>query len=222
MANAPHRLSSYADARQEWLDRYGLAMHNARRWQRFAFIALGISAVSVTGVIVLATQSQIVPYVVEIDAGSAEPIRTYRADELDPTSPAIYRSVLSRWIMDLRLVSSDGYLQRDAVGRVYAFLSESHPAFNAVGEWYRKNVPFARAQDATIVVEIGQVLRRTDQTWQITWKEKPRSRDGRSRPAERWIGTITVARGAVTENTILKNPFGIYMREFDAQRVSES
>lgn len=219
MSEAPeHRLAAYADARQEFLDRYGLATAAARRWQRFALGALALSSISVIGVITLATQSQIVPYVVEVNS-DAETISIYRADELDPTSPKIYRAVLSRWISDLRLVTSDAFLQREAVSRVYAFLSEAHPAFNTVGEWYQANAPFDRAEELTVVVEIGQVLRRSDKTWQITWTEKPRSRDGRSRPPERWICTMSVERGAVNENTILKNPFGIYIREFDYQRV---
>lgn len=179
--------------------------------------ALGLAAASTTGLIVLAMQSRIVPYVVEVD-GRQHVLQVYRANELRGGTPALVRALLARWVQDLRGVSSDVNVQVRAVERVYAYLASGDPAETAVSEWYAGNPPFDRAAEATIVVEVSQVLQVSRDTWRLEWVERARSRAGQAEPRVWWTGTATIGRGAVSEELLILNPVGLFVREFDWSR----
>lgn len=208
---------SYLAGRQEWSERYGSYIESRRRWRWVAVCALGVAAVSTIGVVVLAMQSRIVPYVVEVD-GRERPLQVYRADELRGGTPALVRASLARWVQDLRGVSSDAAVQRGAVERVYAYLASGDPAQAAVSDWYAANPPFDRAAESTVVVEVSQALQVSRDTWRLEWVERPRSRNGTREPPVRWTGTATVERGAVSEELLILNPVGLFVREFDWSR----
>ena len=208
---------SYLAARREWSERYGGYIESRRRWRRVAVCALGVAAVSTVGVVVLATQSRIVPYVVEVD-GRQRPLQVYAAEQLEGGTPVLVRAALARWVQDLRGVSSDATVQRAAVERVYAHLASGDPAQAAVSEWYEANPPFERAAETTVTVEVSQVLQVSRDTWRLEWVERPRTRGGQVRPRVWWTGTATVARGAVGEEMLILNPVGLFVREFDWSR----
>ena len=209
---------SYLAGRREWSERYGSYIESRRQWRRVAVCTLVYAAVLTVGFVAVATQSRIVPYVVEVDGGSQRPLRVYAADQLGAGTPALVRASLARWVQDLRGVSSDATVQRDAVERVYALLASGDPAQAAISEWYAANPPFDRAAEATVAVEVSQVLNVTGATWRLEWTERPRSRNGFSRPAVRWTGTATVERGSVSEELLILNPAGLFVREFDWSR----
>lgn len=209
--------SAYMAARREWNERYGSYIARARQWRLVAMVSLCVAVVSVSGVVVLATQSRIVPYVVEVD-GRGETVGVHRADELSGGTEALTRATLVRWVQDLRGVSSDATAQRRAIDRVYAHLSDGAPAATAVGEWYRANQPFERAASETVVVEVSQALRVSRDTWRIEWTERPRTRRGAALEAAQWTGTATVSRGGVSAEMLILNPTGLYVAEFDWSR----
>lgn len=210
--------SPYLLARREWNERYGSYIARAKVWRGIALTSLVIAAVAVGGVVHFASQNKLIPYVVEV-GGDGRPLQVYYADEAQPLDQRVIRAQLGQFVQDMRSVSTDVAVQRRAVERAYAHLSADMPAYTAVNQWFRQNVPFERAAEETVVVEVRQVLPLSDKTWRIEWVERPRSRNGESMPATRWTGTATiVTSGEVNPQTLLYNPTGLYIKEFDWSR----
>jgi len=210
--------SPYLLARREWNERYGSYIARAKVWRGIALTSLVIAAVAVGGVVHFASQNKLIPYVVEV-GGDGRPLQVYYADEAQPLDQRVIRAQLGQFVQDMRSVSTDVAVQRRAVERAYAHLSADMPAYTAVNQWFRQNVPFERATEETVVVEVRQVLPLSDKTWRIEWVERPRSRNGESMPATRWTGTATiVTSGEVNPQTLLYNPTGLYIKEFDWSR----
>jgi type IV secretion system protein VirB5 len=91
---ADQSLSPYLAARQEWNERYGSYIAQAYAWRLTALIALVIAAIATGGLVLIASQSQVVPYVVKVDRlGTAIAVdradRAERPDEavITPSSP---------------------------------------------------------------------------------------------------------------------------------------
>ena len=58
----------YLAARKEWDERYGDLISRARNWRMAFFLAAAIAFLAVGGMIVIAKQARVVPYVVAIDS----------------------------------------------------------------------------------------------------------------------------------------------------------
>lgn len=215
----PTQISSpYLAARREWNERYGSYIATAKMWRGMAVTSLVIAAVSVGGVVHFASQNKLIPYVVEVNA-DGDTLQVYQASQMLPADRRVVRAQLAQFINDVRSVSSDVAVQRRSIERAYAHLSGDLPAYTAINTWFRQNVPFERARNETVVVEVRQVLPLSDNTWRIEWIERPRSRNGEALPATRWTGTASVVTGGeVDARTIMLNPVGLYIREFDWSR----
>src|SRR2546421_10039315 len=86
----------YLAARREWNERYGDYIARARNWRRAAFAALAVSGVLSVGTVWQASQSKVVPYVVEVDKlGDAVPVG--RADRAAPADLRGGRAELAAW-----------------------------------------------------------------------------------------------------------------------------
>ena len=210
-------LSYYLNARREWGERYGSYIAAARRWRVVAVASLGVAAVCAAGLVILGTQSRVIPYIVEVD-GKQRPLRVYPADELRGNEPHVVRAELAAFVTELRGVSSDAVVQRAAVERVYAHLSGGEPATTAVSEWFAANNPFERAAKETVAVEVSQALQLGRDSWRIEWVERPRARSGEALEPVRMTGTASVVQGDVSAEMLILNPAGVFVREFDWSR----
>ena len=209
--------SPYLDARREWLERYGSYVARARQWRVVALISLGLAIFAVAGVVVLASQVRVVPYVVEVD-GQARTVGVYPAERLEGGSPALLRAALARWLEDWRMVTADALVQRAAVDRVYAHLASGTAGRTAVSAWYNENSPFERAGVETVTVEVRQVLQLSEETWRAEWVERARSRAGSAAGEVAVTATLTVGRGPVDAQAILANPLGVFVVGIDWSR----
>lgn len=210
--------SPYLLARREWNERYGSYIASKKVWRGVALVSLVISAISVGGIVYFAGQNKLIPYVVEVNA-DGNTVQVYKADKMLTADRRVVRAQLAQFVQDVRSVSSDVAVQRRVVERAYAHLSADMPAYTAVNQWFRQNVPFDRAAEETVVVEVRQPLPLSGSTWRIEWTERPRGRNGEARPVTQWTGTATVVTGGeVDAKTILFNPVGLYIKDFDWSR----
>lgn len=215
----PQQVSSpYLLARREWNERYGGYIAQAKTWRGVAIVALVIAAISVAGVVYFAGQNKLIPYVVEV-GGDGRPLQVFQAERIQALDQRVVRAQLAQFVQDVRSVSTDVAVQRRAVERAYSHLSADLPAYTAVNQWFRQNVPFERAAEETVVVDVRQVLPLSGKTWRIEWVERPRSRNGEALPTVHWTGTATVSSsGEINQQTMLDNPTGLYIQDFDWSR----
>ncbi len=199
----------------EWNERYGDYISAARSWRLTAVLALVTSAIATGGLVWVASQSQIVPYVVKVDKlGTA--VAVDRADEARRPDRQMIVAQLSRFISDMRCVYADANAERNNIKEGYAMINGRSEAFGTANEYMRAHDPFERAKTETVIVEVETVLPISADTWRIEWREETRSRDG-SKPVQQQMQAILSVsfNPPSDEATIRLNPIGIYVNSFN-------
>ncbi len=206
-------VNPYLDGRREWNERYGSYIKQANAWRLVAILTTLVSFFAVGGVVYIGAQSKFVPYIVQVDKiGNA--IATQPAIRSYPADPKVIKFGLAEFITDFRSVYPDAKIQKDYVFKAYRYLSENFPSYIAVSTFYKNNSPFERATKEKVKVDIKSVLQMSKNTWQIDWVEEVRdTRDAiKSKSRYRALATITIIPPK-TEEMILKNPIGLYIKE---------
>ncbi len=208
----------YLAARQEWLERYGSYIKSRANWRLTAFVSLGILAASVVGNVVQATQSKVVPYVVQVDRlGKA--LAVGRADRADAIPERIIQAEIANVIVNWRSVTADIGLQQKMVRSLSAHLTGA--AKGMVKSWYETNSPYERAQKVLVDVVIkGIPLPVSQDSWRIEWRETVRNHSGVAIGTTAYEATLAVRIvPPKTDAQIMKNPAGVYVTSISAAKL---
>jgi type IV secretion system protein VirB5 len=208
----------YARAGQVWDERIGSARAQAFNWRLMAFASLGLAGGLAGTLAWQATQSRIVPYVVEVDAlGAARALEPADA-AYHPTDPQVAWH-LARFIGNVRSVSLDPVLMRRGWLEAYDFTTKRGAQF--LGDYARANDPFARIGDRTVSVSVTSVVRASDTSFQVKWVETSYER-GSLAGASRWTAILTiVTKPPANADVLRRNPLGIYVDAIDWSRELE-
>ncbi len=207
-------LNPYLAARQEWNERYGSYIAQAYAWRLTALIALGIAAVATVGLVMIAGQNQVVPYVVKVDKlGSA--VAVTRADRAERPDEPVIVAQLARWVTAVRSVYVDAGAQRALVKEGYAMINRRGDAFGALNDYMRATAPFERAKTETVAVEVELVLPISGDSWRLEWREDVRERDGARLSSSEYQATVNISFNPPTDEATLRiNPSGLYINAF--------
>jgi len=211
----------YLAARRTWNDQSSANMANRQMWQMLGILSLMIALGSVGGMTYIGSQSKFVPYLVEVDKHS-QTIAVAPAERASEVDPRVVNASVASFIADIRMVTPDVALQRKAIYKVYSMLSSKDPATTKANEWLNgteESSPFKKAEKETVSIEIDTVIQHTPDTWQVDWVETVRDRQGilKKKPYEmRALVTIYTVPTTpqTTEEQIMNNPLGIYVRDF--------
>jgi len=199
----------YLNARREWNERYGSYIARARNWRYAAFGSLLISAILAVGVIWLASQTKLVPFVVQVDK-LGQAIAVKRADRASTVDQRIVKAQLAAWIMNVRSVSADPVAQKAALARSYSMVDSSGATF--LNDYYKEASPFDSGQQQTVACSIDAVLPISDRTYQVQWTEDARDLQGRLFKTTHWQASLEIGFNPPTDEAeLLKNPLGIYV-----------
>ena len=211
----------YLSARRTWNDHMRAVQSSRTMWQLLALLCLLIALAAVGGIIAIGSQSKFIPYVVQVNK-LGEAIAVSRADIAGETDPRVVHASLAAFVNDLRMVTPDVALQRKAIFRAYAMLSNNDPATAKANQWFNgseSSSPFKRAETQTVNVEIISVIPQSPETWQVDWLEKIYDRQGhlteqpfKMRALLRIYNKPTTP--STTEEQIRNNPLGIYIQDF--------
>jgi type IV secretory pathway TrbF-like protein len=210
----------HSAGRRAYQESHGEYVIAARRWRLIGMTALIVAALATTGMVMIASQSQVVPYVVKVDRlGTA--IAVDRADIASKPDKAVIVAQLARWVMAVRSVWVDAGAQRGLVKEAYAMINARADAYGALNDHMRGHDPFERAKTETIAVEVLSVLPISGDSWRIEWREETRSRDGVRAGAREFQATVTISFNPPRdEATIRANPSGLYINSFSwAERL---
>jgi type IV secretion system protein TrbF len=210
----------HSAGRRAYQDSYREHVVAARRWRITGVLALIVAAASVTGLVMIASQAQVVPYVVKVDRLGAA-VAAHRADIAAKPDKTVIVAQLARWVMAVRSVWVDAGAQRGLVKEAYAMINARADAYGVLNDHMRAHDPFQRAKTETIAVEVLSVLPLSPDSWRIEWREETRSRDGVRAGAREYQATVTVSFNPPTdEATIRANPSGLYINSFSwAERL---
>ncbi len=209
----------WVNARQEWNAHEGYVVASKRRWQIvglfFGFLALS----AIAGVIYIGSQSKFIPYVVTVDSlGQAVAVK--RADIMAPVDKRVIMATLASFINDLRIVTPDVTVQKNAVLNIYAYFNSTDPATRKTNEFFaNKEInPFKRAETETVNVNIISVIQQSQETWQVFWTEEVRDRKGRIKAKPKFRANINIyvmpPSTSRTDDDIQKNPLGIIIKDY--------
>jgi type IV secretion system protein VirB5 len=209
----------YLAARKEWDERYGDLISRAKNWRAAAFLFGMIALASVAGMIVIARQAKVVPYVVAVDSlGRVASVGM--AETATIADDRMKRAAIYQWVSDWRLVTIDGIAQRKAIDRVYAMIGSGTPAQVVIGDFYGKNPPHTRSQTQTVNVDVKAVFATSDKTYEVEWTEVTRNIAGQIRSEEWWKGSLTIAVNPPTEERLIRiNPLGVYVTNASWSKV---
>ena len=205
----------YQRAGQIWDERIGSARVQARNWRLIAFGCLGLTTALSGGLLWQSLQSRVVPYVVEVDRlGEARAVTPAEAG-YHPTDPQI-AWFLSRFITDVRSVSLDPVLMRQAWLSAYDFTTKRGAVF--LGDYARTADPFGHVGDKTVSIQVTSVVRASDRSFQVKWTETAYER-GAQAGTSHWTAIITVVLAPPSSaDTLRKNPLGLYVDAIDWSR----
>jgi type IV secretory pathway TrbF-like protein len=208
----------HSAGRRAYQESHGEYVIAAQRWRLIGMTALIVAGVAVT--VMIASQSQVVPYVVKVDRLGAA-VAVDRADLAAKPDKAVIVAQLARWVMAVRSVWVDAGAQRGLAKEAYAVINARANAYGTLSDHMHAHNPFERAKTETMAVEVLSVLPISGDSWRIEWREETRSRDGVRAGAREFQATITISFNPPRdEATIRANPSGLYINSFSwAERL---
>lgn len=197
-----------SEGRREWNDRYMNMAKSIRNWQ-IAFIALAaISFVQAMILIILVTQSKVVPYVVETSHGIPYNIKSVSG--ISDKDQLLVNYEINQFVINAKSIIADTQAEKSLLDNVYAYSAGS--TFGFLQEFYAKQNPFDLAGSFTVSVNIINSLSVGKGAWQVTWEEtKHDINSGNPIETTKWIGHFNYQFGQVSPKNFTKNPFGIYI-----------
>lgn len=208
--SATPETTPYQRAGQVWDDRMGLSLAHARNWRRIAFANLALATFLGAGWWMQSQQAVVKPFVVEVsDWGQTQRI-TAIGGRYEPSEAQVGHA-LAEWIRDVRSKSTDPIVIRQNWLSAYDLVSARGAAF--MNAWAGAHDPFAEAGHEAVSVEVLNVVRRTQRTYDLQWRET-RFVDGQQTAQARWRALITIKlQPPKTEAELMKNPLGIRIED---------
>ncbi|WP_208245062.1 conjugal transfer protein TrbF (plasmid) [Rhizobium sp. T1470] len=215
MAGHPAPENPYLAARQEWSERYGSYVKAATAWRAVGILRLGMAVIGFGYALYLSTQVKLVPYIVEVDK-LGNTVSGGFPQQIEYADTRVVRATLGNFVTSFRSITPDAVVQKQYIDRTYALLRTSDPSTQKVNAWFRGNSPFEKAVNATVAIEVNNIVALSNQTYQIDWTEYERDRKGKEVATRRFRGIATVSiTSPQDEATIRLNPIGVYVTDFD-------
>jgi len=175
-----------------------------------AFASLALAAFLGAGWWVQAGRAVVKPFVVEVSDWG----QTQRITALDGRwrpSEAQTGHALAQWIRAVRSRSIDPIVIRQNWLGAYDLLTPRAAGF--LNAWAQGNDPFAEVGREAVTVEVLNVVRRSERTYDLQWRET-RYVSGQLSGTERWRALITVTHQPPrTEAELMKNPLGLKIED---------
>ncbi len=211
----PQPENPYQRAGQLWDERIGTARVQARNWRLMALGSLLLSTGLAGGLLWQSQESQVVPYVVEVDRlGEAQAVTPAERD-YRPTDPQIAWH-LARFIADVRSISLDPVLMRENWLSAYDFTTGRGARF--LSDYARSTNPFGSLGTRTVATQVTSVVRASERSFEVKWTERAYDR-GNLATTEHWTGILSVVvRPPASAETLRKNPLGLYVDAIDWSR----
>ncbi len=215
-------ISPYLAARFEYDRRFG-AMANQIRFLRGTLLLMTCTAAfSLWGAIRLASQSRVVPYVVEVDRlgqvtafGEVEPFRS--------PDRRLLVAEIRRLVAALRTVYTDPAAQLDLIDRGYFYTRGAARHFVDAYFSDPSRNPRLLSRDLVRQVDVTSILQIPgSESWKVEWRETEIPIRGGNPTISSWQANLRLSLIPPAEaDEIVRNPLGIYVTDLIWTRVSD-
>jgi type IV secretion system protein VirB5 len=214
----PEPETAFQKAGQLWDERIGTARQQAHNWRLIAFGSVLVSVLLATGLIVLSAQSQVVPFVVEVDRRGGV-VRVAPAVQHYHPNAAQISYFLARFIREVRSLSSDPVVVRRNWLNAYAAVTSRGAAQLSI--YARRHNPFAHIGVNTVSVEVKDVVRISRASFQVRWVEDHYAHDSLIARTH-WTAVLSIVlRPPRTLDVLRQNPLGLYVDDLHWSRDLE-
>ncbi len=206
--STPVATTPYQQAAQVWDNRMGAARVQAKNWRLTALISLGLTIGLASAYVWQSSQSFITPYVVELEtSGDVRAVKSAVADYKPSDAQIAYQ--LGEFIKNVRSVSIDPIVVRENWLKAYAYTTDQ--AGHTLNEYARDNDPFAQVGRRSISVEIASIVRSSEDSFDIRWRETTYLSGVQISQATFTAVLAVVLDPPRDEQTLHSNPLGVYV-----------
>jgi type IV secretion system protein VirB5 len=212
----------YKRAKQEWDDRIGDAVIQARNWRLATFaVLLFIAMPSLIGLLYVGTLPKKVPHIVEVAQDGSVAYRGAIGKSWEGYTPsaASIKYHLQRFIQATRMISSDGAVVKKNWIDAYKLVTSN--GANILNAYVQQHDPFVRAQTERVSVEVLSMVPISSESWQVDWKESSWGVHGELLGESYWRGIFrTKFTEPKSDEQLMANPIGLYIDEFHWSRIN--
>jgi type IV secretion system protein VirB5 len=207
----------YQRAKQEFDDLIGNARLQAYHWRLAFFCTILVLLVTVVGMIYLSSQSKIIPYIVEVDTtGSVRLVGKANTVNYEPNIQSI-KYFLSLFVKNIRTIPADQVLLKKNFLNAYNFVTSKGRTL--LNEYAREYDPFTKQKEYVIAIEISNVVKMSDKSFQVQWIEQIFSKNGNNINKNRYTGIFTIRFSTPrNENMLQQNPLGLFIDFFNISK----
>ena len=204
----PVPVTPYQKAGQIEDRRLGRANARGNRWCLAFCAAMGLAALSTSGLIYQSAQASIVPWVVEVDETGAVKASGPAKTNFKPSDAQIAHQ-LARFITNVRSVSIDPVVLRENWLSAYNFATDQ--AALTLNNYANENNPFADIGQRSVTVDITSIVRSSDDSFEVRWREKS-FRGGAHLTTQTFTASLSIITIPPTDaETLHRNPLGLYV-----------
>ncbi len=198
----------YQRAGQKEDRRLGRANARGNRWCLAFFGAMGLAALSTSGLIYQSAQAAIVPWVVEVDETGA--VKTAGPAKSNfKASDAQIAHQLARFISNVRSVSIDPVVLRENWLSAYAYATDQ--AALTLNSYANENDPFKDIGQRSVTVDILSIVRSSEESFEVRWREKS-FRNGAFLTGQTYTASLSIIMEPPRDaETLHRNPIGLYV-----------
>lgn len=203
----------FLEAKQEWLERYGTYINQAKNWRLIAILSLAIALIMGIGFYTQAVRTHVVPYVVYINkSGNIRDIRLLRPlTQNAGLSPMTIRYYVNQYVDYAFGNIASRIVTRERVNKV---LKESLTgAKGVIVSYMRAYNPFLEKHIR--LVKVHYILQKSDGSYTVSFTVNEINKNGISITMTNYIAVVGIA---VVPPESLKqaeiNPLGIYIKYF--------
>lgn len=209
-------------AQQEWDDRIGATVVQAKNW-RLAFFASALTGLALVGIVVIQLhQARVIPVIVGIDRERGEPFVMGKISEggYQPQLQEI-KFFLTHFVTLVRAVPSDPVLIKQNWLKAYFFLRRD--AANILNDITNKDPqsPLKKIGEQTVIIQPISVTQiEGGNSYQTRWEETVYNSHGGATDHYVMTGifTIELDESPADEKTLMQNPLGLYIKHFQWNR----
>ena len=204
----PVPVTPYQKAGQIEDRRLGRANARGNRWCLAFCAAMGLAALSTSGLIYQSAQASIVPWVVEVDETGAVKASGPAKTNFKPSDAQIAHQ-LARFITNVRSVSIDPVVLRENWLSAYNFATDQ--AALTLNTYANENDPFADIGQRSVTVDVNSIVRSSDDSFEVRWREKS-FRGGAHLTTQTFTASLSIITIPPTDaETLHRNPLGLYV-----------
>lgn len=206
--STPEPATPYQKAAQVWDNRMGSARVQAANWRLAALLSMGLSLALAAGLIWRSTQSIVTPYVIELTSDGAARAVGPAIAAYEPSDAQIAFH-LANFIKNVRSISIDPIVVRQNWLKAYDYATDRAAA--TLNDYARENDPFAEVGRRSVAVDVISVVRSSDDSFEIRWRENA-FRNGQPERSDTFTASLSIVRTPPRDaETLHKNPLGVYV-----------